>query len=362
MTTDTDLLRKSADEGDLRDLHYTGEVSLSMLCPICYCVFVEPYSTTCGHTFCRTCIQDALSKSSSVCPVDRAGLCLADIRPSPIVLYNLIDELRVYCHNKNKGCTAILTRSSIHNHTNDCTYALVKCPLQCCCQLIERRYIDSKDDFKCLHNQIECAGCLKSMMDYQVNDHLRECGSRALRCPDCFDIFAPGYLEHHRQNCQYYPCPAALHGCSWSGSKNDLLATHAGDCQYILLAPFNVKYNAICLKFHETMSLFLEKLHQSAGDDSGSGAISVAALRAMGINSRQDLHDYFQQYNSEWQKLLVQLASLDDELKAMIAREAHRRATDGLLAAQSSVRNLRDFIQSSSVSFKYTPSVEASSV
>ncbi|KAK9388535.1 hypothetical protein V1515DRAFT_597193 [Lipomyces mesembrius] len=362
MTTDTEIFRIAADEGVLRDVHYVGDVSQSMLCPICYCVFVEPYSTTCGHTFCRTCIQDALDKSSSVCPVDRASLRVADVRPSPIVLYSLIDELRVYCRNKKKGCTAILARASIHNHANDCAYAQVKCPLECCYQLIERRYIDSKDDHKCLHNQIECAGCLRPMMDYQVNDHLHQCGARTLRCPDCFDIFAPGYLELHRQNCEYYPCPAALHGCTWSGSKKNLLAMHAQDCQYILLAPFNIKYNTICLKFHETMSSFLEKLHQSAGDNVGNGVISTAALSAMGINSRQDLYDYFQQYNADWQKLLAQLASLDDELKDIIAREAAIRATDGLAAAQSSVRNLRQFIQASSVSFKNTSSVVANPV
>ncbi|KAK9369433.1 hypothetical protein V1509DRAFT_619404 [Lipomyces kononenkoae] len=360
---DTGVIRKAISAaGDLRDLHYVDDVSKSMLCPICYSVFVEPYSTSCGHTFCRTCIEDALDKSSSVCPVDRANLCKTDIRPSPIVLYNLIDELRVYCYNKNKGCTAVLGRTLIQNHFNECPYAQVKCPFQYCHQLIERRHIDSKDDRRCLHNQIECAGCLKSMMDYQINDHLLQCDTRTLRCPDCFDLFAPGFLELHRQTCEYYPCPATLHGCTWSGSKNELLAVHAQDCQYILLAPFNIKYNDICLRFHETMSSFLEKLRQSADDNDGHGVISTTALTAMGIHSRQDLYDYFQQYNAEWQKLLVQLASLDDDLTDMIVCEAADRLTDGLVAARSSVRNLRRFIQSSSVSFRYSSAIKPSPV
>lgn len=45
-------------------------------CLICYCVYVHPYTTTCGHTFCRKCLQRSLS-DSSYCPICRRLLSIA---------------------------------------------------------------------------------------------------------------------------------------------------------------------------------------------------------------------------------------------------------------------------------------------
>ena len=45
-------------------------------CQICYAIYLDPLTTTCGHTFCRKCLQRVLDHSS-YCPVCRRLLALS---------------------------------------------------------------------------------------------------------------------------------------------------------------------------------------------------------------------------------------------------------------------------------------------
>lgn len=45
-------------------------VRQEMDCTVCYNIFLSPFTTLCGHTFCRRCTQEALSYSNS-CPICR---------------------------------------------------------------------------------------------------------------------------------------------------------------------------------------------------------------------------------------------------------------------------------------------------
>ena len=48
-------------------------ISSSLLqCPICICLYCEPISLSCGHTFCRPCLASSLSKTKKKCPTCRA--------------------------------------------------------------------------------------------------------------------------------------------------------------------------------------------------------------------------------------------------------------------------------------------------
>ncbi len=44
-------------------------------CQLCYAIFLDPMTTTCGHTFCRTCVQRMLDHSD-LCPICRRGLSI----------------------------------------------------------------------------------------------------------------------------------------------------------------------------------------------------------------------------------------------------------------------------------------------
>jgi Lon protease-like protein len=90
-----------ADQSDILNtevLQQLKEATRSELdCQVCYSLFLDPYTTTCGHTFCRNCLQEVLNHSN-LCPVCRRVYAIppgVDARSSPsnVVLTNLLAGL-----------------------------------------------------------------------------------------------------------------------------------------------------------------------------------------------------------------------------------------------------------------------------
>jgi len=102
---DSEVIYTSAspkgDQSEVLDavvLQQLKEATRSELdCQVCYSLFLDPYTTTCGHTFCRNCLQEVLNHSN-LCPVCRRAQAIPpgvnpDIAPSNIALTNLLAGL-----------------------------------------------------------------------------------------------------------------------------------------------------------------------------------------------------------------------------------------------------------------------------
>jgi TNF receptor-associated factor 5 len=111
MSTDRAANLNISHTVDLRALVYVGTVDQNLICAICRCALVDPVTTHCGHTFCQSCIDDALSHSQ-LCPVDRSWLSLADLKPSPRIIVNQLDDLKAKC----PSCSIAYARSMLQNH------------------------------------------------------------------------------------------------------------------------------------------------------------------------------------------------------------------------------------------------------
>ncbi len=105
------------DYGD-RTLSFVRPVNEAFCCSICYCVMVDPTSTSCGHTFCKACLQTALSNAST-CPT-----CRGQARPiAPnFTVKQLIGSLEVRCPNppRNGIERPVLTLDGLDRHLSDC--------------------------------------------------------------------------------------------------------------------------------------------------------------------------------------------------------------------------------------------------
>lgn len=122
-------------EMDFKSLKYL-EYDDNLNCPICQQPFLQPMTTICGHTFCKLCISECLSLSSSdqntgYCPLDRTPIDASKIQelfPTPLVIANIVDDLQVHCLNQTRGCEWIGLRWESERHfCIDCGFTMVSC-------------------------------------------------------------------------------------------------------------------------------------------------------------------------------------------------------------------------------------------
>ena len=97
------------------------------ICKICHCVSKDPYETQCcRNTFCKSCIDKARRSGIISCPVCRK-------QPYSITQAVQIDRhikiLKIYCKNRNQGCTwtGTLESKDIHLKTCELNFAIVRC-------------------------------------------------------------------------------------------------------------------------------------------------------------------------------------------------------------------------------------------
>ena len=95
-------------------------------CTICMDLLTNPYSTECGHTFCKSCILNWTRSTANSCPVCRKPVKKIMIAT---IIQNIIDDMQVYCTHKQNGCSWKGKKSEIQKHLNVCSFRTVKCTL-----------------------------------------------------------------------------------------------------------------------------------------------------------------------------------------------------------------------------------------
>jgi len=129
--------------------NYSQEVAQDFVCSICLMPFVEPYDTPCKHTFCKSCIVQAIAASKKrTCPLDNKEFA-GEVTEASVVFRNIVNDLLVecvHCHERaikrgsladhlrtcprfpvpcrhhQRGCGAVIHRASVDEHLNQCSY------------------------------------------------------------------------------------------------------------------------------------------------------------------------------------------------------------------------------------------------
>ncbi|KAI8807782.1 WD40-repeat-containing domain protein [Cladochytrium replicatum] len=105
---------------------FVSEPSNALLCPICRDVCTDPVITlVCHHSFCRTCISKSIENEPQ-CPLCRSKLRKEDLHPN-LALAGLIQELLVYCPNREFGCNDVVRLESRSYHSSHCAFAPRSC-------------------------------------------------------------------------------------------------------------------------------------------------------------------------------------------------------------------------------------------
>ncbi|CZS97850.1 hypothetical protein WAI453_008866 [Rhynchosporium graminicola] len=84
-------------KSDLLDIavleHLKESTRAELDCQVCYGLFLQPFTTTCGHTFCRTCLHRVLDHST-LCPICRRQQALSPgLSPEKAPTNSIISKL-----------------------------------------------------------------------------------------------------------------------------------------------------------------------------------------------------------------------------------------------------------------------------
>lgn len=238
---------------DFKALVYVGCVDHNLLCPICYCPFVNPRKLLCDHYFCEKCISKSLDTQHSYmqsCPSCRATVSRTDVTCASRIIEHMLADLKVKCPLQKDGCEAEMTRGSVQDHLDRyCAFVEVKCPMESCQFSVRRKDIDND---RCLHGAVNCKDCKHLTMEKDMENHRSQrCRFRKTYCPDCYKELLRVELEAHIEHCSeaIFSCRAKAYGCDFVG-KRSILDSHATSCPLAKLTPFLEKQSKL-LEEHE---------------------------------------------------------------------------------------------------------------
>ncbi|KAK0188976.1 hypothetical protein F5146DRAFT_1057457 [Armillaria mellea] len=215
---------------------YVEPTNSNLVCCICRTPFLDPVSTlTCAHTFCRTCITEALQHSSQ-CPVDRLPLTLGEIVSANPIVRSLVDELVVECPSPE--CPHTCQRHLLAGHLRDsCPYTEVPCPSGECDQLIPRKDAESH---RCTNALITCRECGTQVSSEDLKEHEAECLPVTFVCSFCSVEYSRDLQLTHAETCSeaVISCVHASNGCPWEGRRRSLTPGHIVSCPYEAIKGF----------------------------------------------------------------------------------------------------------------------------
>lgn len=131
-------------------------------CPICCHILTDPCIPNCegecGYSFCRECIEEKWSP----CPMCQT--------PFTVIVTNRklgegLQEMHVYCQNREKGCKWVGELRHLSDHLNPsawrgligCEYTIITCRL--CPYKCERKEMANHESLQCPERQYTCEYC-----------------------------------------------------------------------------------------------------------------------------------------------------------------------------------------------------------
>ena len=122
------LMMAELDKSGVLDYHFVEEPPDSLVCPVCLLPCREPHLISCcGKKVCHSCIS-RVQQNDQPCPLCRTPqfITLLDREVERQIL-----NLKVYCNNKEDGCTWTGELRQLEGHLNSCNGCNVLCKYKC---------------------------------------------------------------------------------------------------------------------------------------------------------------------------------------------------------------------------------------
>ncbi|XP_027055627.1 TNF receptor-associated factor 3-like [Pocillopora damicornis] len=206
------------------DMKFVNRVDERLNCPICKKVFDEPWQTSCGHRFCRHCLERLLGQEDPRCPKDGESISRQQSFRDKCCEREVLN-LQCFCRLNKKGCDWKGELRHLKTHEDSCQYGNVKC--QACSETVERRQLAAHREQDCINRAVACTYCGGEVWHSNMKDHLDVCPKFPIHCfLNCGEKGIPRDMmeEHMTKRClkAEHLCPFSVHGCEFKGTKQTI--------------------------------------------------------------------------------------------------------------------------------------------
>ena len=314
------------------------------ICKICQYPSRDAYMT--GHcckglTVCKSCLdQHQITTDNFIkCPVCRKEE--GGFHPN-YPIKREINNLHIYCTNKEKGCEWQRELNNINNHLGNsvgCQFEEVKCSNECG-KMIERRYLTSHVETECPRRK--CQYCHDTVEHQFIEgQHKEECPKLPLPCPNKCEVGSVPRedMETHRKECpfemiqcEYYSVGCKVRMVRKDQEKHDdekvkehlMMTNHELTDTKAQLAIASKQINQLQLAMVKSMSISLINANRSiildvkATMSLSGNQICPVTIKMSKFNSRKErkkgwLSDPFYTHNKGYKmRLNVDAAGYDD--------------------------------------------------
>eukprot|EP00117_Sycon_ciliatum_P043389 scpid40615/ scgid31421/ TNF receptor-associated factor 3; CD40 receptor-associated factor 1; TRAFAMN len=216
------------------DAHFDPPLDKKLECPICLYALRDPIQTTCGHRFCKSCIERSLRAESKTCPVDKRQLSKTDIYPDNWCRREVMC-LTCKCRHVQEGCTWHGQLKDFEDHVqSSCEYMTVACRNDGCEEKVARKNLSSHMKHDCLYRKVVCQYCDEYVAILEIETHNSECVKFPVACPqECGEEVPRCELpEHVAQMCELSEVECRHSGCTWKGVRSEY-STHCDESMVV---------------------------------------------------------------------------------------------------------------------------------
>ncbi|PFX22552.1 TNF receptor-associated factor 3-like [Stylophora pistillata] len=209
---------------EMVDTKFVDKVDKRLKCPICNRVFDEPWQTSCGHRFCKDCLEHLLGQENPGCTIDGESISRQQSLRDKCCEREVLN-LQCFCRFNKKGCEWKGELRHLHAHEDSCQHGAVKC--QACGDNVERRHLEAHREHDCINRAVACTYCGGKVRHSNMKDHLEVCPKFPIQCIlNCGEEGIPRdtMQEHVTTQCleAEHLCLFSIHGCEFKGTKRTI--------------------------------------------------------------------------------------------------------------------------------------------
>ncbi|XP_031560919.1 TNF receptor-associated factor 5-like, partial [Actinia tenebrosa] len=173
----------------------------------------RPVSLSCGHTVCKTCLENLYQKSRPPvkCPSCRKEIGTADEGLNVNVALNiLLNKIQIKC--TNEGCSWKGENRQKQDHITSCSYHQVTCYDGCGFSGI--RSIMEEHAKSCPSKKEKCQFCREEISRRDLEEHEQQCDEKPRGCPyECGALIPRSHFHLHLMKCKNRMVRCQVKGC-----------------------------------------------------------------------------------------------------------------------------------------------------